>query len=116
MAASKQSKSAAVRARLNHPVIDGDGHWLEPIPIFLDFLKDVAGPSTVDKWIKKAKDTTWYDITPAERIKRRLHRPTWRLPGDDFVHGNWKDDIGHNADLQGVLCRAIDRPCPAKGL
>ena len=44
MAYSKNSKSAAVRAKLNHPVIDGDGHWLEPIPIFLDFLRDVGGP------------------------------------------------------------------------
>ena len=42
MAYSKGSKSAAVRARLDHPVIDGDGHWLEPIPIFLDYLRDVG--------------------------------------------------------------------------
>jgi predicted TIM-barrel fold metal-dependent hydrolase len=66
-----------VRARLDHPVIDGDGHWLEPIPIFLDFLKDTAGSAVVDKFVKKAKDTTWYDLTPEERMRRRLHRPTW---------------------------------------
>jgi len=77
MASSKASKSAAVRARLDHPVIDGDGHWLEPIPIFLDFLRDVAGPSVVDKFVKRAKDATWYDLPPAERMRRRLHRPTW---------------------------------------
>src|SRR5688572_2457022 len=75
--ASRASKSAAVRARLDHPVIDGDGHWLEPIPIFLDYLKDVAGASVVDKFVKRAKDTTWYDLPPAERMRRRLHRPTW---------------------------------------
>ncbi len=34
--------AASIRAKLEHPVIDGDGHWIEPIPIFLDFLKDVA--------------------------------------------------------------------------
>ena len=77
MAYSKNSKSAAVRAKLNHPVIDGDGHWLEPIPIFLDFLRDVGGPSIVDKFMKKAKDTTWYEMAPAERMERRPHRPTW---------------------------------------
>jgi predicted TIM-barrel fold metal-dependent hydrolase len=77
MALSTPSKSAAVRARLRHPVIDGDGHWLEPIPIFLDFLRDVAGPTITEKWVKKAKDTTWYDVAPAERVRRRLHRPTW---------------------------------------
>jgi len=77
MAYSKNSKSAAVRAKLNHPVIDGDGHWLEPIPIFLDFLRDVGGPSIVDKFMKKAKDTSWYEMAPAERMERRPHRPTW---------------------------------------
>src|SRR5258705_3327806 len=77
MAYSKNSKSAAVRAKLNHPVIDGDGHWLEPIPIFLDFLRDVGGPTIVDKFMKKAKDTSWYEMAPAERLERRPHRPTW---------------------------------------
>src|SRR5882724_4692576 len=77
MAYSKNSKSAAVRAKLDHPVIDGDGHWLEPIPIFLDFLRDVGGPSIVDKFMKKAKDTSWYEMAPAERMERRPHRPTW---------------------------------------
>ena len=77
MAYLKHSKSAAVRARLDHPVVDGDGHWLEPMPIFLDYLRDVAGPAVVEKFIKKATDTTWYDITPEERLRRRIHRPTW---------------------------------------
>jgi len=77
MAYSLDSKSAAVRAKLGHPVIDGDGHWLEPIPIFLDFLRDVGGASAVDKFVKKAKDTSWYEMTPAERMERRPHRPTW---------------------------------------
>ena len=77
MAYSKGSKSAAVRARLDHPVIDGDGHWLEPIPIFLDYLEDVAGRAVVDRFVAKAKDTTWYDLPPEERMRRRLHRPTW---------------------------------------
>src|SRR5437016_4047824 len=45
MAYSTDSKSAAVRAQLDHPVIDGDGHWLEPVPIFLDYLREVAGPT-----------------------------------------------------------------------
>ncbi|MGH7332620.1 MAG: amidohydrolase family protein, partial [Candidatus Rokuibacteriota bacterium] len=77
MAYTKNSKSAAVRARLDHPVIDGDGHWLEPIPIFLDYLRDVAGQSVVDRFVKKASDTTWYDLPPDERMRRRIHRPTW---------------------------------------
>ena len=80
MAYSRDSKSAKVRTQLTHPVIDGDGHWLEPIPIFLDYLRQVAGPrmtGAVEKFMKKASDTTWYDISPADRLDRRLMRPTW---------------------------------------
>ena len=51
----KDSKSAAVRAQLDHPVIDGDGHWLEPVPIFLDYLRQVGGPSVVERFIHKAR-------------------------------------------------------------
>ena len=57
MAYSRDSKSAKVRTQLTHPVIDGDGHWLEPIPIFLDYLRQVAGPKmtgAVEKFMKKA--------------------------------------------------------------
>jgi len=77
MAYSLDSKSAAVRARLDHPVIDGDGHWLEPVPIFLDYLRDVAGPSMVERFVKKAKDVPWYGMTKAERMDKRVIRPTW---------------------------------------
>jgi predicted TIM-barrel fold metal-dependent hydrolase len=77
MAYLKNSKSAAVRAQLDHPVIDGDGHWLEPVPIFLDYLRQAAGASMVDSFIKQAKDTGWYDKSPEERLDVRLKRPTW---------------------------------------
>jgi predicted TIM-barrel fold metal-dependent hydrolase len=77
MAYLKDSKSAAVRARLDHPVIDGDGHWLEPVPIFLDYLREVGGPSMVERFVRRAKEAGWYDMTPHERMDKRLHRPTW---------------------------------------
>ena len=36
------SKSEAIRARLSHPVIDGDAHYLEFAPLFYDYVRDVA--------------------------------------------------------------------------
>ena len=80
MAYSRDSKSSAVRAQLDHPVIDGDGHWLEPVAIFLDYLRQLAGPSVAERFVKKATehiDRGWYDMTPAERLDRRPTRPTW---------------------------------------
>src|SRR4029453_10856141 len=80
MVYSRDSKSAAVRAQLDHPVIDGDGHWLQPVPIFLDSLREAAGPSVAERFVKTATehiDRGWYDMTPAERLDRRPTRPTW---------------------------------------
>jgi predicted TIM-barrel fold metal-dependent hydrolase len=77
MAYLKDSKSAAVRQTLDHPVIDGDGHWLEPMPIFLDYLKGVGGPSLVDKFKSKDIERGWYAMSREERRDKRPHRPTW---------------------------------------
>jgi predicted TIM-barrel fold metal-dependent hydrolase len=77
MAYTRDSKSAAVRAHLDHPVIDGDGHWLEPVPIFLDYLRDVGGASMVERFRKKATDVPWYGMSQEDRLDRRPLRPTW---------------------------------------
>lgn len=77
MAISRDSRSAAVRSRLDHPVIDGDGHWLEPIPIFLDYLRQVAGPAITERYVRLAKGSPWYDMTSRERMDKRMQRDTW---------------------------------------
>jgi predicted TIM-barrel fold metal-dependent hydrolase len=78
MAYLKDSKSAAVRANLPHPVIDADGHWLEPVPIFLDFLHAEGGLEMVERWrASKRVEDRWYELSPAARRHERLRRPTW---------------------------------------
>jgi predicted TIM-barrel fold metal-dependent hydrolase len=77
MAYVKDSKSAKIRRQLDHPVIDGDGHWLEPMPIFLDYLKGVGGPSLVNHFKAKDIERGWYGMSADERMDRRPHRPTW---------------------------------------
>ena len=72
------TRSAKIRAQLNHPVIDADGHWLEPVPIFLDFLQQEGGNGAVEKFREnKKREDIWYGMTAEERLKRRLRRPTW---------------------------------------
>ncbi|HEX6008145.1 MAG TPA: hypothetical protein VFY80_09290, partial [Burkholderiales bacterium] len=54
-------RAAQIRAGLSHPIIDGDGHWLEPIPVFLEYLDEVGGSKAVDAlrayW---QRNTAWY--------------------------------------------------------
>jgi len=70
--------AAKIRAQLKHPVIDGDGHWIEPIPVFLEFLRDVAGPKAVDDlrayW---RRSDEWYRVGATERQHKRLRRTIW---------------------------------------
>ena len=42
-----RSRSAEIRERLGHPVVDADGHYIESAPVFKhflhDYVKDIAG-------------------------------------------------------------------------
>src|SRR3954447_19846549 len=73
-----EHRAADIRARLKHPVIDGDGHWMEPIPVFLEYLGEVGGPGAVDRmramW---RRADSWYRASPAERQQQRLRRRIW---------------------------------------
>lgn len=72
------SQAAKIRAGLKHPVIDGDGHWMEPIPVFLEYLSDTGGPKAVDEMRARwRRNSAWYDAAPAERQHKRLRRPLW---------------------------------------
>src|ERR1700712_3919983 len=59
--------AAEIRSKLGHPVIDGDGHWMEPIPVFLDHLAEVGGARSVDQ-IRASwrRNDAWYRATAEE--------------------------------------------------
>ena len=73
-----KSRAEEIHDGLKHPVIDGDGHWMEPIPIFLEYLREVGGAKSVDQmraqW--RARDA-WYRATPQERQHNRIRRAIW---------------------------------------
>jgi hypothetical protein len=57
MATMDTSNSAAVRARLTHPVIDSDGHMIEFKPGFLDALKHVGGRTMLERFRSEERNT-----------------------------------------------------------
>ncbi len=71
-------RATEIRASLKHPVIDGDGHWMEPIPVFLEYLAETGGPAMVDQlralW---HRNQAWYRATPEQRQHQRLRRAIW---------------------------------------
>ncbi len=70
--------SAAIRARLNHPIIDSDGHTAEFEPALFDYIKDVGGSRAVDRLLSIPDSPfafRWYKLTAAERRDQRQLRP-----------------------------------------
>ncbi|HXF33293.1 MAG TPA: amidohydrolase family protein [Candidatus Acidoferrales bacterium] len=77
----KGSKSRAIRERLKHPVVDADGHAIEFGPVYFDYIKQVAGPKTLERFMHKIRTAGWEYLTPEERLRRRVARPSaWTLP------------------------------------
>src|SRR5437660_10779672 len=81
MASSKRSKSAEIRARLGHPIIDSDGHTVEFGSLFADYLKSVAGTDATARYQAAMEgtfvDPRWRTFSIEERRERRNLRPTW---------------------------------------
>jgi predicted TIM-barrel fold metal-dependent hydrolase len=80
MSSTAQTKSAAVRARLKHPVIDSDGHTIEFAPAINDYVKQIAGPELLARF-GNINDLVaaggWHRQTRQERFDRRNIRPAW---------------------------------------
>jgi len=79
------TRSRELHDSLGHPVIDGDGHWLETIPVFLEYLREIGGARSVDAYLSYRHERwdVWYESSPAERLaSRRLRASWWTFPAD----------------------------------
>ncbi len=81
------SRSARVRASLDHPIVDSDGHLLEFEPALLDSLARVAGPELVKRYEQAAGDgLLQWGLGDRERRDRRSARaPWWATPAQNTL-------------------------------
>ena len=97
--------SAETRKKLDHPVIDTDGHMMEHVPVFLQFLEEVGGSSAVERFKVRSlesRENSWHTMTPEERRYRRMPRaPFWQSPA-----ANTQDRA--SAMLPGLLRARLD--------
>jgi predicted TIM-barrel fold metal-dependent hydrolase len=73
----KDSESARIRRSLDHPVVDGDGHWFEPMPILAEYVREIGGQKALDAYGSALSNDRWYDLEPGERQRQRVPRPGW---------------------------------------
>ena len=85
----KNSRAAALRQSLNHPVIDADGHYIETAPILKPFLvesvRDIAGNDLAKRVADGVAGTDydetvlrpWSKLTDEQRRNQWIPRPPW---------------------------------------
>jgi predicted TIM-barrel fold metal-dependent hydrolase len=79
------SRSAAVRERLDHPVIDADGHTIEFGPGVAEKVRELAGDDAARRFLG-AGGFGWYRLSPEQRRDTRLVRPPWwALPSENTL-------------------------------
>jgi predicted TIM-barrel fold metal-dependent hydrolase len=74
-----------VRAGLGHPIVDGDGHVVEPLPVVADYIRRVAGADVADRFagsssafvVRSGAAAAQRGVPPGTAIS-----PWWALPAD----------------------------------
>src|ERR1700757_3452015 len=62
-----------VRSKIDHPIVDGDGHWVEYDPVFSDKMRKVGGDLAADGFLKAMATTREsLQMTVAERRHKRI--------------------------------------------
>jgi predicted TIM-barrel fold metal-dependent hydrolase len=95
--------AASIRTRLDHPVIDGDGHLIEFLPLIRDFLVELGGESLatgLDRLVKGPAALRPLDAT-ARRAGGMSRSGWWAVPTR-----NTKDRA--TAMLPGLLYDRLD--------
>jgi predicted TIM-barrel fold metal-dependent hydrolase len=83
---AKTASRAALREQVEHPIIDSDGHTVEFMPLFYDYLREVGGPKLVERHQKGgafsfgSRLQRWYELSPDGRRQHRITRPAWWVP------------------------------------
>lgn len=80
-----ESRSAAVHARLDHPVIDTDVHTNDYTPALEDYVAQYGGSALVDEFRRASLERTrsesngkdWFNQTEQQRRDNRTFRQPW---------------------------------------
>ncbi|NQV55520.1 MAG: amidohydrolase family protein [Rhodospirillales bacterium] len=122
----KRTDSVKVREKLDHPVIDGDGHIIESRFVLPDFVKQVAGPDVAERFSKvmatprpgSPKNLFWSAHTGKGTIDRvttmlpRLYAQRIEEAGIDFCTlystAGFRIQTLPDEELRRAGCRALN--------
>ena len=103
--ATAKTKSAEIRSRLTHPIIDSDGHTAEFEPAVFEYLREIAGPKAVER-VKTFPagpfSYRWHRLSWDQRRDERVTRPHW------WVHPTKNTLDRATSSLPGLLHERLD--------
>jgi predicted TIM-barrel fold metal-dependent hydrolase len=124
MSGHAQVPGSAIRAKLDHPVVDADGHMVECEWMLEDYVREIGGPDVLKRWVNRpptngALKGIWWGFPSGPHTADRMMS---MLPkyfasrmdecGIDFAHMLTTSGLGavENKDdeLRQVLCRALN--------
>jgi predicted TIM-barrel fold metal-dependent hydrolase len=104
-------KIARIRERLDHPVIDSDGHLVEFRPVAMEYIAKAGGANMPKRFNEEQRSTflsrDWYGLSQAERMSRWTRRPPfWGEPlrnrGLDLATATFPDLLYRRLDEIGI--------------
>src|SRR3954471_15522026 len=75
---SAHASPEQIRSNLSHPIVDGDGHWLEYAPGFSERLRKAGGDKAADGFLAALRSTmNALKMTSDERRRRGIAQPNF---------------------------------------
>src|SRR5687767_3341104 len=91
MVSTATSRSAQIRAQLGHPIIDTDGHCLELRPLLLDYVEQIGGRDTMERFrgpneVNNHYRSPLWTTSPDQRRDGWQRKPSfWGFPAENTL-------------------------------
>src|ERR1700693_1283685 len=81
------SDARTLHSRLNHPVIDADGHWIEYGPVMKEEFRRIGGEAAAEALaVATQRVPTSLKMTLAERTRKRVGQEAfWSSPSENVL-------------------------------
>ncbi|HTY77843.1 MAG TPA: amidohydrolase family protein [Candidatus Bathyarchaeia archaeon] len=87
MTTNGHANARTLHSRLNHPVVDADGHWIEYMPVMREEFRRIGGEAAVEALDTSiARVPTALKMTVAERARKRVGMEAfWSSPSENVL-------------------------------